>query len=1560
MEESILYMPWMKMKGRFFKALLSVILVFSFIVSAMPAKTSETAVAVEGGINCNISHASPAICCDEGQTVDLAGCGVQFSSDTPMVTDGIVWKNGDTVITQYTPASAGVHTLTATANGKTRTVYVVAKKAEDFEYVLYSNDFTSAPSDFRIVQQSSGATVTHSGGTYVLNASNATGSYIRVLLPSFLDSFGDARFEARVKITNATDAAKWGSMMYRVQNSNYPYMQACLRYNAAAENGIELSRRNDSNAWDVFRKTGYEGFITDDYNLVSIDADGVSSVLSINGKEVLNYSATYHDVGAFGFQVRAACYTIDYVKITLKGNMEATVSNSAGYSKPALRCDMGETLDLTKCSVQFAPDALYKKGNALTWKLNGNVITEFTPTAKGLTTLTVTDGTTTKSIYVVARALYESEYVLYYNDFTSAPSDFRIVQQTSGTKFTHDAAAGTYSVDASASNTNYGRVLLPSFLDVFGDVKVEAGVMQSGNNTEKNWSSLMFRVQSGDFPYMHVCMRYNAALTNGVEIAQRAPTDEWVVVASGAYNGKDNTAYSTVSAVVKANVTDFYINHAKVLSYNGTPYTNGAIGVQAKGLNCTLDYIKVSLGETTAEEDSAVKCAVSYTSPAICCDAGQTVLLSQCPVQFNYGSVAVDPSEIVWTKDGKVITELEATQGLHQLVATYGDLSLPVCVIAKKSTASEYVLYYNDFSSAPTGYRALEGSGTYSSSAGTYILNASATKDTYVRILLPQYLDVFGDFTYTASVKMTSPIDNTKWSSMMYRVQNGDYPYLQACTRYDATATNGIELSQKNAEGTWTVTQKGACSTLTAGSFNTVSIKASGATSVLSINGTAVLTEPASAFNIGALGLQARGVTMTVDYVKVTIPGNAKITDIYTIPGAYANVRAPETGISLAPALITEVKTLADFEGLAENTPAVAIMTYDVVNGSARVVFKDGYVTPDAALNKLGGQIIPAFRISDNTDADNLASFLMGRDIRDVYAVSATPSVVKRAYSAWKHIRGVVDYTTVVSGSWETLRSNALAGAARVVILNPEYATRDTVTAIQDSYTVVWTAVGEGESASVAAINTGVYGIITPDRAVTEACMKKYYTNGTLTRRPNVIGHRGVPSLAQENSLAGAITAYEQGATMVENDIYKVADGVLMVMHDSTIDRTTNGSGNTVSFTSTQLKKYKIDSNTSVATEPVPSLEDYFKEIKGKDQKLVIEIKPNDTSLAKVLADLINEYDIIDQVVIISFQTAPMMELRKYLPGVAIGYLSSSYTLDEGNALYVASGIISDVQDYMSVFNPKYTGLGKNLLRELAYRGVTVWPWTINTQSIFDEYFVNSVSGITTNYSQWSKSLVATLEYNSAGKVVSTTYNGTVKDVSTTAELVVVEDSLGISYSGGSLNVPSPKEGGKASFFFRLKCTTGTGLTYYKVTELATVEVEPTLALELVEGTMLTLSDSYLTGITYFMPAREIKAQFKYEVIIKDQNGNEIADSDAIPTGAIVYLKDDNSLKATCVTASDVNGDAFVSTADYLSIRANLLGLLRLDNPYQMAADSDEDGIVTETDYAIMVVEYLK
>jgi glycerophosphoryl diester phosphodiesterase len=1150
--------------------------------------------------------------------------------------------------------------------------------------------------------------------------------------------------------------------------------------------------------------------------------------------------------------------------------------------------------------------------------------------------------------------------VLYYNDFSTAPTDFRIIQATGASAY-HDGA-GRYVLDASSSDASYCRVLLPKFLDDFGDFRLDVICQDTAPNTERNWFSLMAHVQNTDYPFLHLCVRNNAALSDGLEIAERTPGNKWDIKAKASSTKKTANAFNTISMTVQNNIVKGYVNGEGVITYNTHSYMTGGIGLQAKGLKLIIDQVKITLGDNLEAEDAAVKCTVSKSRPAIGCNAGQTVLLSKCDVQFTYGSFPVKGSEIVWKKDGQVITSFsDTTVGLHTLTATHGHTTMNVYVVVKNATDPEYVLYYNDFTQGPTDYRVPETSngGKVYPINGTFVLNGSADANAYVRVLLPSYLDQFGDADFYASVKLSGAVDSSKWASLMYRVQNGVVPYLQCSWRYNTNTSNGIELTERTSSGTWNVLLNSATTAHKPDQFNSILLSVSDLETSFSINGNQVIYSSSTPYHNGAWGFQVRGLTMTVDEVKLSFTQNENAMSIYAIPGGYVDVREPVTSITAAPALVTQVRTRADFDNILVDCPAVAIFEYDVSDGIEKIVFSDGAVTPDQVMDKLGSKIIPAFRIDTDLEADRLASFLKGRNQQDAYAVSTTLSVLKRAYGNWKYIRGVADFSAVGAIDAEKLRYDAMANTARVVIM-PEHTTRAQVTYIQDSFSCVWLCVSPGKTASVAGTNKGPYGLVTPDRSLTESCYRDFYGTSTLIRRTNIIGHRGNLSLAPENTVYGTNLAYSNGANGVETDIYLSTDHVVIVMHDETLDRTTNGTGKVVELSSAQIKKYLVDYYSGVSPQPIPTLEDYFKAIKGKtDRKLVIEMKhPANADLSNALAALLQAYDISDQVVCISFLHSNLNHIRNVLPGAPAGLLSW-LELDENNPVYSTYAAIENIQGVNSVCNPGYSGWGDRVIRQLLYRGVTLWPWTVNKENQFDALMMDGVAGITTDYPQWAKNYIESIHWNSASRVISSTYNDVLTDVTNSCEVVVIEDTLGITCSAGNIIVPENPLGGKATFYYRYRSVSPAGVPYYTVTEIRTIEVQSSYRFELKENSALALNDGYLLKLTGGYTVRQLKDQFVDPVEIINGQGTVLSDGDIVSTGCQVYLQSDPSKRAIVVLRGDVNGDGAVNRDDNLLIRAYFYGQFDPQGVWFMAADCDGDGEITITDYLRQRAHYL-
>jgi glycerophosphoryl diester phosphodiesterase len=320
-----------------------------------------------------------------------------------------------------------------------------------------------------------------------------------------------------------------------------------------------------------------------------------------------------------------------------------------------------------------------------------------------------------------------------------------------------------------------------------------------------------------------------------------------------------------------------------------------------------------------------------------------------------------------------------------------------------------------------------------------------------------------------------------------------------------------------------------------------------------------------------------------------------------------------------------------------------------------------------------------------------------------------------------------------------------------------------------------------------------------------------------MIRTPEIIGHRGNPSTQQENTVAGSVEAFKLGATMVENDIYLMRDGNIVVMHDGTIDRTTNGSGDTVAQTAETIKKFKVDAKEGVAAEPIPLLKDYFEEFKGTGEVLVIELKSSDTKIGAPLAKLIKEYGMERQVVIIAFNKNMINSIRAAAPDISVNFLTSGITADENRSLDVAKQIVDNVIPINTAYSPNYSKgtLGIKLFTDLAARGVTVWSWTVNDQAKFNAAYLSGIRGITTNYCQWVSNYVEDFrtEFNEKGELVlkATTYKGT-NSATTGAELVVIGGTG--TYENKHVTLSDDAEG----FSFKIKKTLSNGTSYYLVT----------------------------------------------------------------------------------------------------------------------------------------------
>ena len=155
--------------------------------------------------------------------------------------------------------------------------------------------------------------------------------------------------------------------------------------------------------------------------------------------------------------------------------------------------------------------------------------------------------------------------------------------------------------------------------------------------------------------------------------------------------------------------------------------------------------------------------------------------------------------------------------------------------------------------------------------------------------------------------------------------------------------------------------------------------------------------------------------------------------------------------------------------------------------------------------------------------------------------------------------------------------------------------------------------------------------------------MNEWFT----AKGPLIIGHRGASADAPENSLAAFALALEQGADGIEFDVQLSADGHPMVMHDWTVDRTTNGHGSVSRLTLRELQS--LDAGDG---RPVPTLGDVLKMF-GPKLLYNIELKEiglRDHDLGAIVADRVKKHNLAHRTLISSFNLLALRRLRRHSP----------------------------------------------------------------------------------------------------------------------------------------------------------------------------------------------------------------------------------------------------------------------------------------------------------------------
>lgn len=245
-----------------------------------------------------------------------------------------------------------------------------------------------------------------------------------------------------------------------------------------------------------------------------------------------------------------------------------------------------------------------------------------------------------------------------------------------------------------------------------------------------------------------------------------------------------------------------------------------------------------------------------------------------------------------------------------------------------------------------------------------------------------------------------------------------------------------------------------------------------------------------------------------------------------------------------------------------------------------------------------------------------------------------------------------------------------------------------------------------------------------------------------------VIAHQGGEGERPSNTMSAFQHAVEVGADVLEMDIHSTKDNVLVVIHDETVDRTTNGTGRVQDLTFEEIQQLDAGysfPNLEEARErtdrpfrgqgvTIPALEEVFKTF--PQMRMVIEIKQKSPSIAGQLCDMLREYKLEQQVIVASFHPVAMYEFRAACPEVA-----TSAVEEEIRPFFLLNlvGLGRAWQPVAHSFQvPEYGGgfhiMTEGFVEGARYHNVTVQPWTINSEEDMRRMIDLKVNGIITDY----------------------------------------------------------------------------------------------------------------------------------------------------------------------------------------------------------------------------------
>ncbi|MEN8253908.1 MAG: glycerophosphodiester phosphodiesterase family protein [Verrucomicrobiota bacterium] len=234
-----------------------------------------------------------------------------------------------------------------------------------------------------------------------------------------------------------------------------------------------------------------------------------------------------------------------------------------------------------------------------------------------------------------------------------------------------------------------------------------------------------------------------------------------------------------------------------------------------------------------------------------------------------------------------------------------------------------------------------------------------------------------------------------------------------------------------------------------------------------------------------------------------------------------------------------------------------------------------------------------------------------------------------------------------------------------------------------------------------------------------------------------IVAHRGYSAKYPENTVASIEGGIAAGSDGIEFDLHRCASGQTVLLHDYTLERTTDGEGAVAEATLADLQKLDAGSwkGAQFAGERVPTLDEALKAFDGTDVTAVIEVKAADVD-AKDLVGLLSSHEA--KACVISFHQEKIKEIKKADSNIRCGLLVGGVPAESDPADWMLEQAKKLGCEVLSI---NFQVLSPDIIKKLRENNIETWAWTVNDTAVMQALVDWGIDGITTDLPEARKGI---------------------------------------------------------------------------------------------------------------------------------------------------------------------------------------------------------------------------